>query len=229
MSTIVGEPVADGAGRVSGWVNAYILDGPGGRILVDTGFSRRAAGVVKAFRRAGVPLAEISTVVLTHQHFDHTGGAARIAARSSAAVACHPMDAPVIEGKVRPKMPFLMRLLASPKPVAVRRLLNDGDRVGPFRVVFVPGHTAGEIALYDPDRKWLVSGDSVVEREGRLTLPGTRFASDLAQAVRSLDVLRRLDVELLLPGHGAPLAKDVAGQLDDLIARAPREFLGRPS
>lgn len=58
--------------------------------------------------------------------------------------------------------------------------------------------------------------------------PGRTIASDLTQAVRSLSVLRRLEVEILFPAHGPPVGRDVSGQLDALIARAPRGFLGSP-
>jgi len=47
----------------------------------------------------------------------------------------------------------------------------------------------------------------------------------LNQAVLSLARLRALDTEVLLPGHGVPVTKDVASLLDDLIQRAPKEFL----
>lgn len=229
MEPVVGELVAEGVGRIPGFVNAYVVQDDSGRYLIDTTMSRRARPIVRAFGRAGVPLGATASIILTHHHLDHIGGAARLEDLSHAKVACHAEDAPVVAGRVRPRMPFLMRLLPRYRPVTVSTELKDGDRVGPFSVVFVPGHTPGEIALYHPARRWLFSGDSVVERKGALTLPAPRFASDLPQAVRSLSVLRKLEVEILFPGHGLPVRKDVSGQLDDLIARAPREFLGSPS
>jgi glyoxylase-like metal-dependent hydrolase (beta-lactamase superfamily II) len=120
-----------------------------------------------------------------------------------------------------------MRLFAHARPAPVATVLKEGDPVGPLRVVHTPGHTPGEVAFYHPARKILFSGDSVVERKGQLTLPGVRVASDLDQAVRSLDRLRELETEVLLPGHGVPVTRGIASLLDDLIRRAPSEFLGR--
>lgn len=222
---MIGEPVDEGIGRIPGFVNAYVLQDASGTYLIDATMSRSAAPVRKAFDRAGADLASVGTVLLTHQHLDHIGGAAEVRARSRATVACHAADAPAVEGRDPKKAPLLMRLIARPRPVEVGRRLAEGDGVGPLRVVFVPGHTPGEVAFYLPERRILFSGDSVVERRGRLTLPGTRFASDLGQAVASLQRLRSLEVELLLPGHGLPVRGDFAGRLDELIARAPAEFL----
>jgi len=224
---MIGEPVDDGVGRIDGgFVNAYVFEEASGTYLIDTTMYRGGTPVRRAFARAGRSLERISTILLTHQHVDHVRGAARLHRESRATVACHAADSPYIDGSAPLRMGFFFRLFFAPKPVAVGRTLNDGETVGPLRVVFAPGHTVGEVAFYHPERKILFSGASVVERNGQLTLPAARFAADLPQAVRSLQILRKLDVELLLPGHGVPLRKDFAGRLDDLLARAPSEFLG---
>lgn len=225
--SMIGEEVDRGVGRIPGFVNAYVVEDPSGTYLVDTTMSRTAKPVRRAFERAGADLGKVGTILLTHQHVDPVRGAAELEQRSQAIVACHSADAPFVDGRIRPRMPALMRWFVRVKPVPVQRPLADGDSVGPFRVVFVPGHTVGEVAFYLPERRILFSGDSVVERRGVLTLPAARFAADLRQAVASLGILRKLDIELLLPGHGVPVRKDVAAKLDDLIARAPAEFLSR--
>jgi glyoxylase-like metal-dependent hydrolase (beta-lactamase superfamily II) len=66
-----------------------------------------------------------------------------------------------------------------------------------------------------------------VEHEGHLSVPAAKYASNLVQAVESLGKLRALDVEVLLPGHGAPVMKNVGPLLDELIRRAPADYLQR--
>ncbi|MGI0131006.1 MAG: MBL fold metallo-hydrolase [Thermoplasmata archaeon] len=224
--TPIGDAVDEGVGCIAGFVNAYVVEDPSGTCLIDTTMSKSAKPVRKAFERAGVPLSQIRSILLTHQHIDHVGGAAEVQGSSQAIVACHAADAPFVDGRTPPKLPALLRLFVKVRPVGVQRTLGQGDRVGPLEVIFVPGHTVGEVAFYHAGRKLLFSGDAVVERKGVLTLPAPRFAADLRQAVESLRLLRQLDVETLLPGHGVPVRKNVQGLLDDLIARAPREFLG---
>jgi glyoxylase-like metal-dependent hydrolase (beta-lactamase superfamily II) len=224
---MIGEPVEEGVGRIAGFVNAYVFEDAKGTYLIDTTMSRKAKPVRKAFERAGASFSKISSILLTHQHVDHISGAAAVQEESHAIVACHSADAPFVDGHQTPRIPAILRLFVHPRVVPVARVLENGDTVGPFQVVHVPGHTLGEVAFYHPERKILFSGDSVVERRGALTLGAPGFAADISKAVDSLQVLRKLDVELLLPGHGVPVRKDIAGQLDRLIARAPKDFLKR--
>ncbi len=227
--TVAGRPVVDGVGIIPGFVNSYTLRSGEETYLIDTGFSRKAPKIVRAFEEAKLPLDRVGKVLLTHHHIDHMGGAAYLVASTRAALACHDEDAPFVDGRVRPPMPLLMRLFmrVHPAPVAVR--LKEGDRVGPLVVLHVPGHTPGEVAFYDAAEKTLFSGDSVVEHEGHLSIPAAKYASNLEQAVQSLERLRALDVEVLLPGHGVPVSRNVAALLDDLIRRAPADYLHRPA
>jgi glyoxylase-like metal-dependent hydrolase (beta-lactamase superfamily II) len=223
----VGEPVAEGIGRIAGFVNSYTYREGDETLLIDTGFARKAGPIVRAFQRADVPLGEVKRVLLTHHHVDHMGGAAYLVQSTRAPLACHGDDAAFVDGRVKAPMPLLMRLFVRVHPAPVAVMLKDGDRVGSLVVLHVPGHTPGEVALYHPERRILFSGDSVVEQKGHLTLPGAKFASSMSQAVASLGKLRSLDVDLLLPGHGVPVSANVGTLLDDLIRRAPTEFLSR--
>jgi glyoxylase-like metal-dependent hydrolase (beta-lactamase superfamily II) len=222
----VGEPVVDGVGRIPGFVNSYTFLEGEKTYLIDTGFARRAKSIVRAFETAHVPLASVSKLLLTHHHLDHMGGAAYLQETTHAPISCHGEDVPYVDGRTRAPMPLLMRLFVRVHPVPVAIALNDGDRVGPLQVVHAPGHTPGEVVFYHPARKILFSGDAVVEQKGRLTLPGRKFASSLEQAVQSLTRVQALEVDVLLPGHGVPVTRDIGPLLDDLIRRAPHEFLG---
>ncbi len=224
---VAGDRVADGVGRIPGFVNSYTFREGNETYLIDTGFARKAKPIVRAFHVADVPLGSVGKLLLTHHHIDHMGGAAYLQETTKAPISCHREDAPFVDGRVKPSMPLLMRLFMRIHPAPVAVPLNDGDRIGPLLVVHAPGHTPGEVVFYHATRRILFSGDAVVERKGHLTLPAARFASSLDQAVRSLSWIRELDTEILLPGHGVPVTKDIRSRLDDLIERAPREFLGR--
>jgi glyoxylase-like metal-dependent hydrolase (beta-lactamase superfamily II) len=224
---VVGERVTDEVGRIPGFVNSYSFREGNEIYLIDTGFARTAKPIARAFQTAHAPLAAVSKLLLTHHHIDHMGGAAYLRETTKAPISCHRDDVAFVDGRVKAPMPLLMRLFMRTHPAPVAVTLNDGDRIGPLLVVHTPGHTPGEVVFYHAARRILFSGDAVTERKGRLTLPAARYASSLDQAVQSLSRVRALDVEILLPGHGVPVTKDVSSRLDDLIQRAPREFLGR--
>ena len=110
-------------------------------------------------------------------------------------------------GVVRPQkgglvMAALYRLLV--RPVAPDLRLHDGDTIGDLRVVHVPGHTAGSIALVREDGV-VFSGDALLsDMHGAVLPPDPRLAHDRAQAAASAERIRALHFRLLLTGHGAP-------------------------
>lgn len=74
-----------------GHVNCYVLEDADGFALVDPGLPGPIAwaGLEARMKQAGVPLARVHTVVLTHSHPDHFGGAARLQATSGARIVSH--------------------------------------------------------------------------------------------------------------------------------------------
>jgi glyoxylase-like metal-dependent hydrolase (beta-lactamase superfamily II) len=145
----------------------------------------------------------VAQILLTHGHPDHSAGAARLAALSGAPVrAADPAHRLGDEG------------------------LADGDVItaggSELRAVATPGHSADSVSLLLPADGALFTGDTVLGR-GTTVIAGD---GNLGDYLRTLDQLRdlaeRLDVGLLLPGHG-PMLADPIGTLDYYIAhRAER-------
>ena len=78
-----------------------------------------------------------------------------------------------------------------------------------FELVPIPGHTAGATAyLWDSgDHRVLFTGDSVYVREGEWVAALLKGSSERAPYVESLERLRELDFDVLVPwaaGRGAP-------------------------
>jgi glyoxylase-like metal-dependent hydrolase (beta-lactamase superfamily II) len=105
--------------------------------------------------------------------------------------------------------------LAARLGVPVARDLADGDTVGPFRVLHVPGHADDHLVFVAGRHAF--TGDAVLG-EGSVFVSGR-----LREYLDGLRRLRALGLERLHPGHGDEIA-DPAAKLDEYLAhRAERE------
>jgi glyoxylase-like metal-dependent hydrolase (beta-lactamase superfamily II) len=77
---------------------------------------------------------------------------------------------------------------------------DEGDVIGPFKILSTPGHTQGSVCFHDEKAGVLFTGDTLFEGDhGRTDLPG---GSD-EQIRQSLNRLQTLTGEtLVFPGHG---------------------------
>ncbi|GAA1641261.1 MBL fold metallo-hydrolase [Nonomuraea maheshkhaliensis] len=175
--------------------NTWVIGAGDEVIVVDPGpedesHLRRVAGHLGERR--------VTQILLTHGHFDHSGGAKRFAELVGAPVrALDPRHRLGDEG------------------------LADGDVVTvaglELHVYGTPGHSFDSLCFWLPADRAMLTGDTIL---GRGT---TIIARDggLADYLRSLDRLRAaaesLDARVLLPGHG-PVLPDPIGALDGYIA-----------
>lgn len=210
--------VTEGIHRVDGVraANVYVVETADGLLLVDTGIAPAARAVLRFVRGLGHAPTDVRHIVITHCDIDHVGGAAALKAATGASLAIHADDAAVLAGQVPPPkggraMRAIVRL-ARFHPVRADRLLADGDEVAGLRVVHVPGHTEGSIALVRDDGV-VFSGDAMLaSRRGVPKPPDPRLALDREQASASAGLIRATGARLLLPGHGAPARLEPAPQ-----------------
>lgn len=101
------------------------------------------------------------------------------------------------------------------KHVPVDIELRDGDTIDGWaetvRVLHVPGHTLGGIALHLASSGVLFPGDVVATAEGRAILGP--FNVDREEAIASFRRLAALEVETVCVPHGEPLTKDAGAVL----------------
>lgn len=209
-----------------------LLLGEGPFILVDPGLITDAPAVERYLRRLGSSLDDVATVVLTHYHPDHAGALPLLHAKRSFQVAIHASEAPYVEGRLPLSdlrewgttgavLSILHRALPV-RPVPVALPLQDGDRLdilGGTLVLHTPGHTAGSICLYAPQRRVLITGDALVRKPWGLSMAAGLWTVDAAQARRSLKRVARLEVETACFGHGKPIARDAGRRLAAFFSR----------
>jgi glyoxylase-like metal-dependent hydrolase (beta-lactamase superfamily II) len=205
---------------------AYLVRLPGGGFtLVDCGPLGGHDAILAALAAAGGAPGDLQEIVLTHAHKDHTGAAAALTAATGARIAAGAADAGAVRGTATVAPPDLQdweralyestsSSLPPAPPAPVHRELADGDRLdwGPgARVVHVPGHTAGSVAVHLPDQGALFTGDTIAIWQGR-PIPGV-FSSDRVRLAAAYTRLAALDTTVALFGHGEPLTGDAGAAL----------------
>ncbi len=200
------------AGRMMPEVSVYVVVSSGEALVFDSGPGYRSAArrVLKAAR-------ELSgeAVVVSHAHPDHAGGAKHLQSTGTLALASR-REAEVIEdmGKLltlyygvsgfeRLMMKAAFRFMGFHE-ARVDATLSDGDvvKVGEarFRVLELPGHTPGHIALLEEESRVMLSGDMLGEGPTWIGPP----AGSHSLYMKSLRRIAELKPRLVLPAHGRP-------------------------
>jgi len=182
--------------------NAYLVDR---RILVDVGMDGPA--MISQLEKIIKP-GELETIILTHCHYDHSGGAAQVAKSFGAKIAIHRDDVSLLNNP-RGSASLLFGVRAP--SIVPDIILSGGETFGELEVIHTPGHTPGGICLYSARAKALFSGDTVFPDGsfGRTDLTGGN-ATKLIESIRKLTLL---DVSVMYPGHEDIVSCDANKQI----------------
>jgi glyoxylase-like metal-dependent hydrolase (beta-lactamase superfamily II) len=172
-------------------------------------------------------------ILLTHVHLDHAGATGALARRwPDVEVWVHERGAPhltdpsrLVASAARIYGDDMERLWGEVVPVAEERLriLRGGERIGPWRVEYTPGHASHHVAyLHEPDGVAFVGDVAGVRIDGGPVLPPTPPPDiDLEAWLASLDLVAGWRPAALAITHFG-LFGDVAGQLHAIRAGLER-------
>jgi len=216
-----------------GPVNSYLIQNRP-YTLVDPGPDTEEAksALIKGLASLGVTLSDISRIVLTHHHTDHSGLAQWLKEITGAHVYIHQHEVRKLTSGYdfyQERLPFL-REAGLPTEV-LREILGDFDPAskpvlsqpgleilhggevlefdgGSLLTVHLPGHSNGHICLYDEASKSFLAGDFILKH----ITPNPNMEPDpsdfnkrlptLSQYLDGLEALESTDISLILPGHG---------------------------
>ena len=194
--------------RVPNAVNAYLIED----VLIDAGTRRSGGRILRQLQGHTV-----TAHALTHAHPDHQGASHEVSTKLDVPFWVGERDAdaaerPELIGQRQPDHPiaqFYARVFTGPGH-AVDRTLHEGDEVAGFRVIDVPGHSAGHVAFWRESDRVLVAGDVLTNMDVLTTIPGLHepkpyLTPDPEQNRRSARKLSPLEPALVLFGHGPPL------------------------
>lgn len=200
-----------GPGRLPGWgyVVSYLVLGREKALLIDTGFG---VSDLKAYVETLTSLPLL--VVNTHVHPDHSGGNAQF---GTVYVGEHETEE-TDDGVLFYRIPGQRDACDAVKRCGSYRFrhLRDGESIDlgerVLRVVEIPGHTRGSIALFDENTHLLLSGDAILKR----VFYGSGVPLSIYRA--ALEKTKKLPLRDILSAHWPePLGADFIDKMLRLI------------
>ncbi len=225
------------------FVSVYLFRGDDGWTLIDAGYDyppARAAWETGA-TEVGCDLArDVERIVVTHFHPDHIGAARWLGEKTGAPVFMMEREipfsrklwgssdaGPFLEYLIRNGMPEVAAVSAAAVmryalplpdemfPLRPTEKLAMGE--GAVRIIHVPGHADNQIVLHDETRGILFAADHLLLGiTPNIGLWPESEPHPLARYLESLESVRGLGADLVLPGHG-PVFHDLDGRLGELI------------
>lgn len=185
-------------------INTYVVYDPASKkcAIIDPGMfdSDEEDAIERFIERNSL---EVVAIIDTHLHVDHAVGAQFIKRRYGVPLLAHKADEPLGERIRQQAQMFGIRERV--EDVSIDRYLTPGEIIkigeGELKVIHVPGHSPGSVALYDEKDGFVITGDALFSGSiGRTDLPG----GDMATLLRSIKegLLELPSSTIVYPGHG---------------------------
>lgn len=178
----------------------YLIYFGGQAALVDAGCGGSGHRLLANIRKHGVDPDRIQYLLITHCHYDHTGGAAGIKELTGCRAVAHELDTPYLE-KGDPEVTAagwygsrLQPFRVERKLTLPRELVDLGDRH--IEAIHAPGHSPGSVVyLAESQGLRVLFGQDV---HGPLD---ASLLSNREDYLRSLQLLLSLEADILCEGH----------------------------
>lgn len=213
--------------------NVYLVEADDGQLaLVDTGFASSADGIVAELNTLAL-LSRVTTILLTHMHFDHAGSAAVLREATGACLIAGRGDCVERDGRLvlrsrvgRTHAAHLFRRGHAPATID-RAVTAETELLPGIRAVPAPGHTAGSVCYVVDRLSAAFVGDLVISHSGELTRSLRLANQDDALYLETMKQFAADAPKMGLPGHGEPVLGGFGDALRTLAALPRRRATAR--
>jgi glyoxylase-like metal-dependent hydrolase (beta-lactamase superfamily II) len=192
--------------------NVYLIDCGDQAALIDAGAGKETDRIVANAEGEGIPRRKIRTLVLTHTHLDHSGGAKYLKETCGARLYVSALEAGALErgdeeaiSLPQAKKSGIYPPDATFPAVTVECKVTGGETFTAgkytFTLIATPGHSRGSLSVLveGGEKRMLFSGDAVFLR-GLLALQNIPDCSITDYKV-GMSRLGGLSIDCLFPGH----------------------------
>ncbi|MDD5094570.1 MAG: MBL fold metallo-hydrolase [Dehalococcoidia bacterium] len=167
-------------------------------VMIDAGAGRSFDKLQQNIKRLGVAPEELASIIVTHAHIDHIGALQAFQSQFGTKIVAHELDTHAIETGEGTFAEFYGTTYL-PCKVNLKLSKPEGSLTfgeHQFRVVHIPGHTPGSIAIYlDMAGKRVLFGQDI---HGPYN---PQWGADPSRARTSLKLLSNLNADILCEGH----------------------------
>jgi metallo-beta-lactamase class B len=190
----------------------YLIATPQGHILVNAGLEDSMPGIQESVAKLRFKFSDIKILLISHAHYDHDAGAARIKGLTGAKYMVMDADVPVVESGGKEDFFYGQRNDMRYPPAHVDRVLHHGDTVTLGDAVLTahltPGHTRGcttwTMQVQDGRKSYdVVIVGSPNVNEGYKLVNNAAYPQIADDYERMFQVLRSLHCDVFLGAHGS--------------------------
>src|SRR5882762_8669116 len=189
----------------------YLVTTPQGNILINSDLEANVPLLQASIEKLGFKFADTKILLISHAHFDHDAGSAKIKELTGASYMVMDADVAVVESGGKADFQYGNRAEFLYPPAKVDRVLHDGDEVKLGGAVLVahltPGHTKGcttwtmKVTEGGKTYNVVIVGSPNVNPGYRL-IHNNNYPQIAQDYERMWDVLKSLPCDIFLGAHG---------------------------
>lgn len=210
----------------------YLITTPQGNILVNSGVGDSPAQIRASIEKLGFKYADTKILLISHAHFDHDAGSARIVKETGAKYQVMDADVGVVESGGKTDFAYGAKTDWLYPAVKVDRTLKDGDTVSLGGTVLTahktPGHTKGcttwSLKVNEGGKVLdVVIVGSPNVNPGYVLIGNKDYPGIVQDYEKTFRVLKSLPVDVFLGAHGDYYG--MAGKYPKITKGGPNVFI----